>query len=231
MRKKLLGAVLPCALMCLLAACGASGGTTPAPESPPQSEEPAHSVFQTILEDALDQCDPDLEHFFAVCDVDGDGSEELIVEWTGGIASSWMTYIYNHAGLEEFSSYGRPVFYGSCVEAPRSHSQGRSGDRLWPYDLYQINDSYVWVGSVEGWDRALADGADWMDVPFPEEVDGNGDGYVYYILTDRESYAPLADPVDNAAYEAWRELYTGGAAAIDIPYQPLTAEQIASLQP
>lgn len=241
MRKIFLKAAISCALVCLLTACGVADHAEPtpekeAPELPPQTEDSTPvlepSIFQTILEDALVQCDPELEHFFAICDVDGDGADELIVEWTpaDGIASSWTTYIYNHSGLEEFSCYGRPVFYGSCLEAPRSHSQGRSGDRLWPYDLYEVNDLYVWVASVEGWDRTLADGADWMEIPFPDEADTDGDGYVYYILTDQAGYAPLADPVGNAAYETWRDRYTGGAAAIDVPYQPLTAEHIAGLQ-
>ena len=83
MRQIFLKAAISCALVCLLTACGVADHAEPtpekeAPELPPQTEDSTPvlepSIFQTILEDALVQCDPELEHFFAICDVDGDGS-------------------------------------------------------------------------------------------------------------------------------------------------------------
>ena len=61
-------------------------------------------------------------------------------------------------------------------------------------------------------------------------LDLDGDGYLYYIITEPSGYAPdYGTPMDNADYEAWLDSYIGGAAVLDIPYVPLTAETIAAI--
>lgn len=99
---------------------------------------------------------------FAVCDVDQDGAEELIVLHTSDMMAGQTAYVFAwdpDAGqirtqLQEFPAL---TFYESgAVQADWSHNQGKGGS-FWPYTLYrydEIQDLYVEVGSVDAWEKA-----------------------------------------------------------------------------
>lgn len=178
--------------------------------------------------------DEDLtKNHFAVCDVDGDGREELILEYsTAAVMAGLTTIIYDCVDgtlVEEFSEFPDLTFYKSgAVTAGWSHNQGLGG-RVWPYSLYQYDpasDTYNQVGMVDAWDKALRD-TNYDGEAFPADVDADGDWLVYYIMTDGKYH--LDDPVDGADHQAWLDSYTGGALPMEIPYQALTAENVAAL--
>lgn len=164
---------------------------------------------------------------FAVCDVDGDGREELVLLLSSGTMADMAGYILDDADgtirvrLEAFPDF---AFYSNgAVKALWSHNQGLG--EMWPYDLYEYHpdtDSYEQVGTVDSWNKRN------REEDFPDDVDTGGAGVVYYVNTDRYSGGR---PIDQEAYLAWLEPYLGGAAEQSIPYQPLTEENIAALEP
>ena len=71
---------------------------------------------------------------FAVCDVDGDGRRELLVEWTAAITPGEQTFIIDCDGVSHdgslweqqavFGSSGVRFWSNGAVEDPWSHNQG-----------------------------------------------------------------------------------------------------------
>lgn len=227
---------------------------TPEPPSPPlpaQGEEPSIpktgwsgmlASYQEILEE-LYQSYEDPEHFryesgpsFALYDVDKDGVEELIVQDpVGEITGQWIR-IYGYddaakAAYVELEEYSDCCYYDNGVmEVARSHNQCPSGDRLWSYTLYQYADSAVYqrIAVVEGWDKSVTD--TYHGVSFPDSVDKDGDGFVYYVITEEGGYMPeYGEAMDNADYEAWRAQYLEGAFPVGPSFLPLVEEYISLL--
>ena len=168
---------------------------------------------------------------FSVCDVDGDGREELILLYTTTIVAGERGFVYDwdeatgelRKQLEEFPLL---TFYDNgAVMAGWSHNQGNGGS-FWPYFLYQYlpeTDSYQQVGAVDAWDKALGlEG-------YPDEVDASKTGFVYYITTEGD--ITWDHPVDASQYQAWLAPYLGEARELSIPYVELTAENGFRLTP
>lgn len=163
---------------------------------------------------------------YAVYDIDGDGQDELIMQDIHTITASMTERIYNYENgvfREELSEYPSLTYYDNdMILAEWSHNQGLAGDRLWPYTLYQYHpetDSYEILGAVDAWDRERADFTnDWGS--FPEEIDTDGDGCVYFLLpSDWEGQYSRASIVDGPNYEEWRNQYLSGAGTLEIPYR------------
>ena len=62
--------------------------------------------------------------------------------------------------------------------------------------------------------------------PFRDDADW--DGLVYYVMPG-DDYV-LADPMDQAAYDEWRDSLLKGAAQVQIPYKKLTTDNIYTLK-
>lgn len=98
------------------------------------------------------------------------------------------------------------------------HSQGLAGDAVWPFTVSILdNGELVDVSSIDGWDKSLGS-ADYQGNAFPDEVDINGDGYIYYIY-NFETQSQRT--VDNDEYEKY--LATLGNE-IEVEYLSLTHE-------
>lgn len=241
--------------------------TAAAPEVPPSADmdvseaalstedEARRTAFAQVLRTAHDQqILPDgtaldgnsiegIEgNLFSLHDVDGDGRQELILLWQNAIMAGQMEIVY---GFDETSGELREklrefpgiIFYaGGTAEAPWSHNQGWA-NQFWPYTLYRWQaetDTYENVGSVDAWDSAL------VSQGFPRDVDGDGDGMVYFLLTDNWNFTAHRDPdsgeeywyyeeppVDGTEYLAWRDGVVGDAQPLELSFVPLTAENIA----
>lgn len=181
-------------------------------------------------------------NLFALHDVDGDGAEELILLWQNAAMAGQTEVVYGYGGetgqvVEELREFPGVIFYGGgAAEAPWSHNQNWANE-FWPYTLYRHSpetDTYENMGSVDAWDKVLVSNG------FPLDVDADGDGMVYVLLTDNWDFTHHQDPaggeaywyyeeppVDGAEYLAWRDGVVGEAEALELSFMPLTAENIA----
>lgn len=171
------------------------------------------------------------ENQFAVCDVDGDGREELVIQYlTANMVAGMRALIYDtdeNGGLRlQFSEFPNLTFYDNgAIQAGWSHNQGLAGD-FWPYTLYIYNpesDLYRDVGSVDAWSR------DFQPQNYPADTDTSNSGFVYYVYRDMGTEYGVIPPVDESEYLQWREEYLAGAAELELPWQSLAAEQIQTL--
>lgn len=199
-------------------------------------------VFRDILRGFIDECraegmeDLSTERF-AICDVNGDGKDELITQRNNTYVAGQVERVYDADGNELLAEYPMPTYYDNgYVTAGWSHNQGVSGDKLWPYTLYRYDVSagkYVPEAAVDGWDKSIRDtylSYDETTIPFPDDVDKDGDGFVYYIITEEGGYAPVyGEPMDYADYALWAARYLG-ANRWDVTYYPLTEKNIALIE-
>lgn len=193
------------------------------------------AALETLLEDRVfpdgTTAEGDLSaDRFAVCDVDGDGAEELILLHEADIMAGQTGYVFGwneesgelYSQLTEFPDL---TFYVSgAVQAGWSHNQGKGGS-FWPYTLYRYDayrDVYTEVGSVDAWDQSQ----------FPEEYpaasDPSGSGFVYYISTCGDF--SWDDPVDEAIYQGWRYPYVRSGQTLAPEYFTLDAEHVQLLE-
>ena len=132
---------------------------------------------------------------------------------------------------EELRAYPSLIYYDNgIVEEQMSHNHGMApeGD-FWPYILYQYNeetDCYDVIASVDAWSRSYRE-EDYDGNPFPEEVDADGDGIVYYVM-EGGAYA-LENPVDGPEYQRWRDSYVRDKRQIEVPYVSLTPDNVYGL--
>lgn len=176
---------------------------------------------------------------FALCDVDGDGAEELVIGYTdtymAGMRGLVVAYDPYYTGsalplrvkFQEFPLF--TFFENGALMVGASHNQGLAGEALWPYSLYcysSVDDVYDRVAVVDAWDRSLAE-VNYSGEPFPAEADKDGDGVVYYIQSSWLD--EKAQAVDGDVYQNWLLEETGGGAEIQVPYQSLTQENIQAL--
>ena len=178
---------------------------------------------------------PMSDNRFALGDVDGDGSVELIVIYsttsTAGQAHIIYDYDASTGGVrEQFIEYPAVVYFDNgilMVDASHNHSLSW---KVWPYTLYQYNaqsDCYDVIAQVTAWDKEVRD-TDYEGNAFPDDVDVDGDQTVYYI-TETDEYGSRG-PVDGEEYDKWYESYRNGAGTITILYMALTTENISMLK-
>ena len=173
---------------------------------------------------------------FALVDLHGDGTEELILlatnSYTAGQAGYVLSWDENTGTTRiELCEYPSFTFYDNgYLQAWASHNQGVAGDALWPYTLYRYDTAtktYQPVAMVDAWDRSFSDR--YYDMFFPSNVDRSGTGVVYYVMQP-DNY-DLSEPMDAADYAAWESSWHDGAVEIKPDYQPITAESILECRP
>lgn len=183
------------------------------------------------------------DNHFAVTDIDSDGREELIVQYTNASMAGMCEMIYDYdpagGGLKcEFSSFPALTYYSNgIIKAEASHNQGWG--EFWPYILYRYDaekDSYVEAGSVESWDKAHSE--TWFDGrPFPDELDTDGDGTLFIIGKEggEASFGYEDFKYNRADVDEWFGGYLAGAPEdakeITIDYRPLKYEAYADFTP
>lgn len=172
---------------------------------------------------------------FALCDVDNDGKEELLLMYTTASMAGMTGYVFAYDTetnklQTELREFPLLTFYDNgIIKAGWSHNQGLAGENFWPYNLYQYvpeTDSYVLVGMVDAWDKSYPGAAD-QNNPFPSDIDKSGTGFVYYIM--RDGQYDTTHPQDASEYNAWINSYIENASEIQIQYMDLTEENIAQI--
>lgn len=216
---------------------------TAQPDAAKQQDYIAYSeALENLLQNRItpdgmpcDEQDSTTPSRFAVYDVDGDGSDELILlNHTATIAgTTGFVFGYSPEGAmiatELLESTDLTFYDNGIVVSKWSHNQGLAGN-FWPFNLLQYDasiDCYRPYGAVDAWDKSFRDTND-EGQPFPTEIDKSGTGIVYYIKEGGES--EFGAPVDQADYLAWLGSLIGGAKEQEISYLDLTEENVAMLR-
>lgn len=246
-------ALLLTAAMLFCTAC-TDGGTQPAeppapeaPEAPETPETPNYDEYNALAEEtflyALDQFvamgtmpdgteievlgygQGDWTNKYAICDIDGDGKNELIMRIADTIMASIMENIYSYdeegdAMLEELLATPVCRYYngGLAVESGWSHGTGMENEDFWPFNafVYQPEtDSYEFYGSAAQYDLNALKEMGWED-RFPADSDEDGNGIVYEISNGDEVFF-----ADDAAYEEWREGAFGTDGPMELPWHEM----------
>ena len=169
---------------------------------------------------------------FAICDVDGDGEPELLVSVSDTYSAGMREAVYGYDAAsgqvkEKALAFPGCAYYPGLIKDLASHNQGYAGEVLWPYaiDTYDAAaGEYVYAYYVDAWVKELSD--TYFDgTKYPEDIDVNGDGYVY-LITDKDGNMTILSKTD---YEAWEKEQFGGLTPIDIPWQTMTAENISAV--
>lgn len=169
---------------------------------------------------------------FALCDVTGDGVDELIVRFTtapmAGNTETVYTFQQADGTLEQiFTASPNLTYYANgIIKEDWSHGSELVGESYWPYTLYQYNaadGSFQELAQVNMWSKAVAD-VDFKGDPYPDEIDTEGAGTVFLL-----GIADEVKTVSKSDYEQWLADTMGDPAELDIPYQALSEENIEAL--
>ena len=172
------------------------------------------------------------DNSYSVLDVDGDGKEELLINFGNAFSMAGMVYyVYDYDRTTgeiyiEHAGFPAMTFYDNgYLKEEASHNHGRSNlEDFWPYDLYVYNaetDKYELVALVDAWQQRISEDVD-PDPDFPVEKDLDGDGVVYYDMA--ENYYEPAMIMDNSEYEEWCEQYNK-ANTKEIHWYPIITEE------
>ena len=209
-------------------------------------------AYVSILEDIyFDQIFPDGEEYgyqpgenyditsnsFAVFDIDFDGEDELIVTYSTTYMAGMRELIYAYDSVsksvrKEISCFPSMIYYDNgVVREDASHNHGMASDRdFWPYSLYQYDrekDAYVLTAGVDAWSRSWQE-EDYEGNPFPEEVDKDGDGLVYYTIAGESN--ERSGFMDQETYDQWLDSVLEGAGEVKVPYVKLTTDNIYAIE-
>ena len=165
-----------------------------------------------------DSIDPG-ENSYAICDIDGDETDELITVWNSAAMAGMQLGVYQYdisTGTynEEITIFPTVRFYDNgLLLAEWSHNQGKGVD-IWPYSIYrydQKQDKYIYQGCVDSWSIEAG------ETDYPKEADREGYGSVYMI--DYEGYDK--DYYSKSEYDEFYEKLLDGAKEINIDYKIL----------
>ncbi len=218
--------------------------------APVLQNDPVRSAFQRTLQTIHDELYwpelPDAQKIelwepgtiedeqFAVTDVDGDGEEELLVSVSNTYAAGMCEVIYGYDpqtdGVRvEARNYAGVTHYPGMLKVDASHNHGYAGDILWPYAVMcyeETEDIYNDVFFVDAWCKAIADYNPYSEMPYPEDIDAEQDGYVYLITENGQERI-----LNRADYEAWVTEVFAQKEPLIIPWQKITAANMDALNP
>lgn len=171
------------------------------------------------------------ENFFALCDVNGDGAEELIVRFVTADDERQAEAVFawdasSGTARQVLSAAPGAVYFPGLAQAFWRFGPTLAGDGYQPYDLYQFDAAageYILLAEVNMWSRSV-DTVDFKGDPYPDALDAEGAGTVF-ILTRNG----VTETVCKRDYDAWLSSVFDGAEALILPFQPLTEQNIKAL--
>lgn len=210
------------------------------------TDKAAYSAYAALLKnlcdrhefpggEAVDPYDADMSaNQFAITDIDSDGRDELIISYTTTYTAGMLARIYDYDSTsgnvrEQFSEWPDITFYSNgTILAGASHNHGRAPEleSFWPYTLYHYNrleDNYFKIASVDAWDTNFYN----SDGSFPTEADIDGDGILYFIMTDGEP--EYSTPLDTTEYTNWLNACLDGSGQLNVSWKNMTSENIENI--
>ena len=176
MRKRAIQVVSFLTVVVLLTGCGLKEKTQEIIEQVENKEEVSYAIdrarykeYAKVLDDIIDDNEwPDGTNVseewnpyfgqdnFAICDIDMDGAEELLVEITNTCVAGMIIQVFDYDAkadevVEQYCGFPGVEFYDNGIlYEPWSHNQG--GAEIHPFEVYRYNeqdDSYESVTSIE----------------------------------------------------------------------------------
>ena len=80
--------------------------------------------------------------------------------------------------------------------------------------------------TVDAWNKSVSNTKN--GIPFPDNIDVDGDGIVYYILAPDSWDYDNAQILDGSEYKNWRQSYLGDSKSVSPNFKNLTADNIVS---
>lgn len=193
-------------------------------------EEKYIEAVKNLYENNIDLFGNQVENFhdnpewnkFAIVDIDNDGTLELLLSWTDStVAGEWGgVYQYDFDKQEFYSEQllePSITFYDNGIAyEPWRHNQGPG--EMWPFDasLYNAStDQYEHVLSADSWNK------DMREEGFPDDVDIDGVGIVYYTDVNAE-YVDYDNPISQSEFNSIYNQYFEGANELNVYYYELT---------
>ncbi len=171
------------------------------------------------------------DNLFAICDVDGDGFDELIIQFTTAPMAGNSVRVYGFDNISgaltnELTEFPALTFYtNGFIKADWSHGDYLTGD-YWPYTLYRYaakTDTYDEFAQVNMWSKS-ADTVNYQGDPYPEEIDAEGAGTVFIISQNGETKT-----ISKSEYDEWLSKILEATSEQMIPYQALSEDNIKSV--
>ena len=168
-----------------------------------------------------------VDNYFAIVDVDYDGSDELVLRWNDtAVAGMWGGVFQYDYEKKEYRDEGLTepdiTFYSNGVAyEPWRHNQGYG--EMWPYDASRYNselDVYEHVLTVDSWNKDI------REEEFPEEADTDHAGVVYFTDMNDLGYVDYDNPVSQSEYKKIANKLFKGAKEISIDYYVISDEGI-----
>lgn len=180
------------------------------------------------------------ENQLSLCDVDGDGKKELLINFHTGSMASMMLYVCGFDGktgkvtVKHNGSPAAEFFDNGCSKDPALHNQGLGGE-FWPYSISKYDpkkDEYEYMGNVDAWSKEDFPTHPFEeDRPYPDNIDKTGDGFIYYIDDEHFKDAKgMETPVDTPVYEAWVASYISGTEPIEIKWVSADKKGLKALE-
>lgn len=171
------------------------------------------------------------ENFFALCDVTGDGREELIVQFTTAddVHQREAVFTWDAAsGTVHQVLSGAPgmVYHPGLALDFWRFGPTLAGDGHTPYTLYRYDAQagcYALLAEANMWSRSV-DIIDFKGDPYPTDIDTEGVGTVF-ILTR----GGVTETVCRRDYDTWLNSVIGTGEPLALPFQPLTEHNIKAL--
>ena len=183
-----------------------------------------------------------MDNTYAITDIDGDGYEELIINYSTASMAGMFAAIYGYNPetdtlTQEFVSFPSVTFYDNgIIKADSSHNH--SYGELWPFGLYQYDadtDSYKQIGYADSWSKELAatyyDYSSEQELPFQDDLDTDKDGILYNIQEGSlENYTWNYEDYhyNEADYQKWYNSYLINAKEITPEFQPIDSESFTA---
>ncbi len=170
------------------------------------------------------------DNTFAIYDINGDGSDELIVKWITADVKDRLTIVCRYDERtkilgQSLIETGATDFYKNGKVIALWADPGTSyGKYFWPYSVYEYDKRegiYKKTAMVSAWSKELKP-VDSNGNPYPDEIDKEQAGEVYLI--NELSKSDLST-VSRKEYEKWIG-ETTSSGKFDIPFKNLTKENV-----
>lgn len=180
-----------------------------------------------VIDDYGDDFGTMEQNQFAICDVDSDGIEELLISYVTTTMASMAEWVVkydvdNDAVVIELEEFPAVTYYteGKAITG-WSHNQGFSGGDFWPYSYYVYeNGEYVLKADVDSWSKEISQ-TDYDGNPFPDDKDTDGTGVVYILSVDDN-----VSIFSESEYNKWYAGILSGAEKIEPQYLTITEENV-----